>query len=78
MTRDEIEGERPPEPWWRFGMMWLVVGSVLAVVLASTAMAIVAVRGGDTPVRDAAVSEPAGARAPAHQARNHAATGGRR
>jgi len=65
-------------PWWRFGMMWLVVGGLLAVVIASTAMAVVAVRGGDTSVRELAAPTADAALAPAHQARNHAATGGRR
>jgi len=68
----------PDAPWWRFRMMWLVVTGPLAVVVAGTVTAVVAVRGADVPVdRGAAVaSEAPGADAqtPAVQARNHAAT----
>lgn len=66
-------------PWWRFRMMWLVVGGPLAVVVAGTVTAVIAVRGADLPIDRSA---PAGAAAtaapdaqtPAVQARNHAAT----
>lgn len=75
----ETDRQQPPSPpWWRIKMMWLVVGSPLAVVVASVALVVVAVRGGDTPVRDPAVADKAGALAPAHQARNHAVAAGTR
>jgi hypothetical protein len=52
-------------------MMWLVVGGPLAVVVASLATAVIAVRGADTVITDTQVT---GSAAPAVQARNHAAT----
>jgi hypothetical protein len=62
-----------PSPWWRHRMMWLVVGGPLLVVIAAVATAVIAVRGADTVLQVTAV-QPAGASAPAMQARNHAAT----
>ena len=32
---DPVKPEEPKGPWWRVGMMWLVVGGPLIVVLAS-------------------------------------------
>jgi len=64
------------EPWWRFGMVWLVVGGPAVVVVAAIVTAVIAVRGADPVISQAQV--PAGGKAesqtPAHQARNHAAT----
>ena len=39
-------------PWWRVGMVWLVVGGPLAVVVAALVTAVIAYRGADTVVRD--------------------------
>jgi hypothetical protein len=64
-----------PQPWWRFGMVWLVIGGPLAVVVAGIVTAVIAVRGAD-PVLDTRAA-PAGqvqAETPAMQGRNHAAT----
>ena len=69
-----------PRAWWREPMVWLVIGGPAAVVVASLATAVIAVRGAD-PVLSAqergGVSERAStpdAMTPALQARNHAAT----
>jgi hypothetical protein len=68
------------EPWWRVGMVWLVVGGPLLVVVASLATAVVAYRGAD-PVLDeyqhapARSSAPADSHQPAMRARNLGATG---
>ncbi|NBU88363.1 MAG: nitrogen fixation protein FixH [Betaproteobacteria bacterium] len=61
------------QPWWRHGMVWLVISGPLIVVVASLASAVVAVRGAD-PV----VSQPSDQeyQRPAVQGRNHAATAG--
>lgn len=65
-------------PWWRVGMVWLVLGGPAVVVVASIATAVVAYRGADevlvqTPsARDAPVQPHADT--PAVTARNHAAT----
>lgn len=78
-----------PEPWWRVGPMWLVVGGPLLVVVAAIATAVIAVHGADPVLDKRAYQEtlqPArqlqGAEReaaliklqPAHQARNHAAS----
>jgi hypothetical protein len=64
-------------PWWRVGMVWLVVGGPLTVVVAAIATAVIAVRGADPVITQAQTAPPAGkaqSQTPAHQARNHAAT----
>ena len=65
-----------PVPWWRIGVMWLVVGGLGVVVIASFMLLATALRHADTvvpyvTVRPAAPITPS---APAMQARNHAAT----
>ena len=65
-------------PWWRVGMVWLVVGGPAAVVVASIATGVIAYRGADevlvtTPSARQAPVQPTGA-TPALTARNHAAT----
>ncbi len=67
-----------PAPWWRVGMVWLVVGGPAVVVVASLATAVLAYRGADellvqtASARDVPV-RPNG-QTPALTARNHAAT----
>ena len=69
-----------PMPWWRYKILWLVVGGPLAVVIASTATAVVAIRGADLvlPVEDPQAPQltkgAPEALTPAIEARNHAAT----
>jgi hypothetical protein len=62
-----------PSPWWRHPFMWLVVGGPLAVVVAATATAVIAIRGAD-PVLAVAATPLVRSTTPALQARNHAAT----
>jgi uncharacterized protein len=69
-------------PWWRIGMVWLVIGGPLVVVFAAIGTAVIAVRGADIVLTDMpAAMEPGRtsptAQTPAHQARNHAATAAR-
>lgn len=70
---------KSPTPWWRVGMVWLVIGGPLAVVVAGIATAVIAVRGAD-PVLDTSARSGRtsvvvpDAMTPAMQARNHAAT----
>lgn len=61
----------PQRPWWRVPAMWLVVGGPAAVVVAGLATAVIAVRGGDLPVREHGSRPSAESDAPAMQARNH-------
>ncbi len=70
------DANQPAVPWWRVGMVWLVVGGPLAVVIAATATAVIAIRGADpvVSVRAIAADGEAASAQPALQARNHAAT----
>lgn len=73
-------------PWWKHGLMWLVVSGPAVVVVASFVTIYLAVSRPDPVYTDAqrpvqAAAQPADASAPAElapamQARNHAATGG--
>ncbi len=60
-------------PWWRYGMVWLVISGPLVVVMASIASAVIAARGADPVVTQAADQDQ---ERPAIQGRNHAATAG--
>ena len=66
----------PNEPWWRVGMVWFALAGPALVVVAGLVTAAIAVHGADPVLR----VEPSGAAAetPAVQARNHAATAGRK
>lgn len=72
----------PPNlPWWRVGMVWLVVGGPLVVVVAACITAVIAVRGADPVLSSAPPPVKAGqvqSETPALQARNHAATAEKR
>lgn len=73
-------------PWWRFGMVWLVLGGPAVVVVASVATFVIAARYGDTPLPPEAMEAShtalraapdrlgAPPTAPALQGRNHAVT----
>jgi hypothetical protein len=65
-------------PWWRVGMVWLVVGGPALVVVASLATAVVAWRGADEVLVHTASAREVPVRptseTPALTARNHAAT----
>jgi hypothetical protein len=74
-----------PEPWWRHGMLWLVIATPMVAVVASVAVAVLAWEGGaaelaplagTSPARHQAGADPPAKTptAPALQARNHAAT----
>lgn len=67
----------PVVPWWRVGVMWLVVGGLGVVVAGSFALAYTAVSGADIVVTESMpTGRPTGTQAttPAMQGRNHAAT----
>lgn len=68
----------PVKPWWRHGLVWLVLALPMAAVVAGSVTAVIAVRGADPEVERASVvqqrvdaKDPT---APALKARNHAAT----
>lgn len=69
--------EASDTPWWRVGMVWLVLGGPALVVVAAVATAVIAVRGADPVITNAPAIPKAGqvdSSTPAAQARNHAAT----
>lgn len=75
MTRRPPDETETRTPWWRVGMVWLVLAGPLTVVVAGILTAVIAVRGADE-VLD---TRPEAGRAdaalkPAVEARNHAAT----
>lgn len=65
----------PAAPWWRVGMMWLVLGGPASVVVAGIATVFIAATVSDEVLPTGAAARKATA-VPAVQARNHAATGG--
>jgi hypothetical protein len=61
----------PVSPWWRHGMVWLVVGGPAVVVVASVTTLLIALTHPDPVLQ---VHAPQAAQQPAVQGRNHAAT----
>ena len=93
MNRAETAPNKPEaggqeQPWWRVGMVWVVLGGPLTVVIASVVTAVIAWKHIDpviTPARPGVAETRAGDEvaspgdvksplAPALKARNHAAT----
>jgi uncharacterized protein len=79
-----MKHETTGKPWYRYGLVWLVIGGPAVVVVAAIGTAVIAVRGAD-PVVEAdyyrrgleinkALAATERARLPALQGRNHAAT----
>jgi hypothetical protein len=68
--------DKPPVPWWREPMLWLVVGGPAVVVVAAITTGVIAWRGADPVVSDPVAVKAQGASSlqPALVARNHAAT----
>lgn len=67
-----------PEPWWRFGHVWLVLSGPAVVVVAGLVTAWIAANGADPVISQppaTVVQEDPAARSltPAHKARNLAA-----
>jgi uncharacterized protein len=81
-TDTSAKTEQPAAaPWWRFGMVWLVLSGPAAVVVASLVTAVVAWSHIDPLVSDprfapevVVPADPKTPLAPAMKARNHAAT----
>lgn len=70
------------KPWWKFPLVWMVVGGPLAVVIACVITWFVIMRAPDQvltqtqDVENKALTQQGAHYAPAQRARNHAATGG--
>ncbi len=67
------DSKLPVTPWWRVGMMLLVMGGPAVVVVASVVTGVIAWRYGDVPL-NLANPPHADTMVPADHARNHAAT----
>ncbi len=72
-TNSQLEREEQSKPWWRYPIVWMVIGGPAVVVVASIFTASLAIKHVD-PVLDTSVGQvKASAEAPAIQARNHSA-----
>lgn len=65
------------QPWWRHGMVWLVIGGPALVVVASFATLAIAITHPD-PVLSTSAARADDAATPAVQARNHVNSGPKR
>ncbi|WP_369802406.1 nitrogen fixation protein FixH [Limnohabitans sp. DM1] len=74
-----LNSQQAGQPWWRFGMVWMVVGGPAVVVVAGLITFYIAASNPDpvlTVTPRTATQERQGITlAPAMQGRNHAATG---
>lgn len=70
-SKDQQEAPAPDKPWWRHGMVWLVISGPAVVVVAGLVTAVIAVRGADPVLDTRAERAP---QMPALQGRNHAAS----
>lgn len=70
--------------WWRYGYVWLLIAGPVAVILASIATVYLALSTPDPAIEgyyrkgieiNKTLVNEANSLAPAHEARNHAATG---
>jgi len=72
--------EQPQRPWWREGMVWLVISGPAVVVVAALFTAYIAHSGADVVITDLPTGQRVvqpDANTPAMAARNHAATASR-
>jgi hypothetical protein len=74
-----LHSQKEGQPWWRFGLVWMVLGGPAVVVVAGFITLYIAASNPD-PVLNVtprtAMQERQGiTHAPAMQGRNHAATG---
>ncbi len=67
---NETQQTTAPQPWWKFGHVWLVISGPAIVVVAGFITLWLAIR---TP--DPVLTPDTAPLAPAMQARNHAQTG---
>jgi hypothetical protein len=85
MTESERAGAPAPQPWWKFGHVWMILAGPLVVVVAGFVTLYLAMRTPDPVVTEdyyrkgielnKTLEADPSALAPAVQARNHAATG---
>lgn len=71
MNDSRNSGQGPVAPWWRHGMVWLVLAGPAVVVVASFATLWIALANPDPVLQ---LRAPSASQQPAVQGRNHAAT----
>lgn len=74
-----LNTQKEGQPWWRFGLVWMVLGGPAVVIVAGFITLYIAISNPDpvlnvTP-RNAISERQSITHAPAMQGRNHAATG---
>jgi hypothetical protein len=69
----QIEHPDQSKPWWRYPIVWMVVGGPAVVVVASFITAALAIKHVDPVLDTSAGRVKAPSEAPAVQARNHSA-----
>ncbi len=65
------------QPWWKYPIVWLMLGGPAVVVVASVVTTVIAMHGADPVIRPAVSSADTGSKSalmPAASARNHVAT----
>jgi hypothetical protein len=85
MPTTKQDTPQPPAPWWRHGLVWMVIAGPAIVIVAGIATVVIAVRQPDPLVAEdyyrrgieinkALAEAQAKALLPAMQGRNHAAS----
>lgn len=76
MKSNDTRDPSPVPPWWRVGMVWLIIGGPLAVVAASMVTVTIAYVGAEEVLTQPTkqISTEDAARLPAMQGRNHVST----
>lgn len=65
------------QPWWKYPIVWLMIGGPAVVVVASIVTTIIAINGADPVIRTTVSGADTGSKdalMPAAAARNHVAT----
>lgn len=74
-----LNARQEGQPWWRFGLVWMILGGPAVVVVAGFVTLYIAVSNPDPVIqvtpRSAQQERQGITHAPAMQGRNHAATG---
>jgi len=65
------------QPWWKYPIVWLMIGGPAVVVVASIVTTVIAINGADPVIRTTVSGADTGSKdalMPAGAARNHVAT----
>ena len=73
VENNAVTNAEQSKPWWRYPIVWMVVGGPAAVVVASVFTASLAIKHVDPVLDTSAGQVKTSSEAPAIQARNHSA-----